>query len=229
MVEPAPAHRHAALDLDELSRLRGRLRAALVADALDAIGLRAQCLRPGMSPLTPGHALVGLAFPVQIRTVDSVPDVPYQGLLASLDAIGPGQVYVAATGGAPDVAIWGELVTTACLSRGAVGAVCDGHARDTALIRTTGFPVYCRGTIPYDSNGRSEVVGHNQPVTIDGVRIEAGDLIVADDDGVAVVPSAHVDETITRALAKADGESQFRLAVREGMRATDAFRTFGVL
>ena len=206
-----------------------RLRSALVSDALDALDYRHQCLPAAMSSLRAGTAVVGRAFPVQIVPVDALPEVPYVGLLASLDAIEAGDVYVAAVGQSADVAIWGELVTTACLARGAVGAICDGYARDTARIRDLDFPVFCRGTIPTDSNGRSEVRAHNIAVTIEGVRIEPGDLIVADDDGVAVVPSALLTKVVHMALEKDAHESDFRAAVASGMAATVAFAKFGVL
>lgn len=212
-----------------LGPARARLRSALVSDALDAIGYRRQCLSAGIVPITGGTVLVGAALPVQIEVVHEVPDVPYQGLLAALDAIGPEQVFVASVGAGSDVAIWGELVTTVCRARGAAGAVCDGYARDSVKIRETGFPVFCRGTVPTDSNGRSEVRAHNVPVVIDGVRIEPGDLVVADDDGVAIVPAALIDRVVGMAQEKDAHESRFRAAVVEGMTATEAFAKFGVL
>jgi 4-hydroxy-4-methyl-2-oxoglutarate aldolase len=213
---------------------RARLRSALVSDALDALGRRDQCLSAGIAPLSTGTALVGVALPVRIEVVYEVPAVPYQGLLAALDAIGPDQVFVASVAGSPGtggsgVAIWGELLTTVARSRGGVGAVCDGYARDTVKIRETGFPVFCRGTVPTDSNGRSEVRAHNVPVVIDGVGIEPGDLVVADDDGVVIVPAALIDTAVKAALEKDTHESRFRAAVGEGMTATEAFAKFGVL
>jgi 4-hydroxy-4-methyl-2-oxoglutarate aldolase len=208
---------------------RARLRSALVSDSLDALGYRNQCLSAGISPIVRESALVGRAFPVQIEAVDVVPEVPYVGLLAALDAIGADEVFVASVGGRADVAIWGELITSVCRARGAVGAVCDGYARDTAAIREIGFPVFCRGTIPTDSNGRSEVRSHNVPVVIDGVRIEPGDLVVADADGVSIVPADLVDTVVAMALEKDRHESKFRTAVTDGMSATEAFAKFGVL
>jgi 4-hydroxy-4-methyl-2-oxoglutarate aldolase len=94
---------------------------------------------------------------------------------------------------------------------------------------TPGTPVFCRGTVPTDSNGRSEVRAHNVPVVIDGVRIEPGDLVVADDDGVVIVPQALIDKVVAMALEKDAHESQFRAAVADGMSATAAFAKFGVL
>jgi 4-hydroxy-4-methyl-2-oxoglutarate aldolase len=208
---------------------QARLRSALVSDSLDAIGYRDQCLPAALVPITGSTLLVGRAFPVQIEVVHEVPEVPYTGLLAALDAIRTGEVFVASVDGGADVAIWGELVTTVCRARGAAGAVCDGYARDTVQIRDSGFPVFCRGTIPTDSNGRSEVRSHNVPVVIGGVRIEPGDLVVADDDGIAIVPATLIDTVVGLALAKDTHESQFRAAVIGGMTATAAFAKFGVL
>jgi 4-hydroxy-4-methyl-2-oxoglutarate aldolase len=216
-------------DLSWRGPARTRLRSALVSDALDALGHRARCLTAGIVPVTRQTVLVGQAFPVQIEAVEHVPDVPYQGLLAALDAVRHDDGFVAAVGGDADVAIWGELVTTVCRARGAAGAVCDGYARDTALIRESGFPVFCRGTVPTDSNGRSEVRAHNVPIVIDGVPIEPGDLVVADDDGVSIVPVALIDTVVAMALEKDTHESRFRAAVADGMTASEAFAKFGVL
>jgi regulator of RNase E activity RraA len=217
------------LPVTTLVALKTQVRSALIADALDSIDMRAQCLKPGFQPLSQGDIIVGYAFPVQIRKVDAKPPVPYIGLLAALDAIGEGEVFVAATGGVPDVAIWGELVTTSCLAAGAVGAVCDGYARDTAVIRGCDFPVVARGTVPFDSNGRSEVVRHGVEVEIDGVSIHPGDLIVADDDGVVVIPSRHIAQVLDIAISKDSQESQFRASVRDGVSPSDAFKIHGVL
>jgi len=213
----------------ELLRVRGRLRAALVSDVLDALGLRHQCLGTGLSQLRPGRILVGHAFPVQVVAVNALPAVPYTGLLAALDAIGPQEVFVASASPDAHVAIWGELVTTACMYREAVGAVCNGYARDTAVVRKLDFPVFSRGTVPYDINGRGEIAEHGRPVEFDGVRVEPGDLIVGDDDGVMSVPLGLAREVIKRALEKRRGEDKFRAAVRGGMSASDAFAKHGVL
>ncbi|MDT5018553.1 MAG: hypothetical protein QOD39_4713, partial [Mycobacterium sp.] len=88
---------------------------------------------------------------------------------------------------------------------------------------------FCRGTVPTDSNGRSEVRAHNVPVVIDSVVIDPGDLVVADDDGVAIVPAALIEKVVAMALDKDAHESQFRTAVAEGLTATEAFAKFGVL
>jgi regulator of RNase E activity RraA len=204
-------------------------RAALVSDVLDTLGLRSQCLAAGIGPLDPGGVVVGRAFPVSVVEMASVPDVPYVELLRSLDALRPGDVFVISSGGRPDVALWGELLSTASIARGAAGAVCDGFVRDVALVRRSGFAVFARGAVPYDINGRLEVTAFGDPLALGGVTVTTGDLVVGDDDGVVVVPEAVRDEVLARAREKAARESGFRKAVRRGMLPSAAYERFGVL
>jgi regulator of RNase E activity RraA len=213
----------------DLAAVRERLSSAVISDALDGIGLRSQCLGPGIVPLETEQFIVGFAFPVQIERVDTAPSRPFQGLVAALDAIGPDEVFVTPTARARDIAVWGELLSTASQRRGAAGAITDGLIRDTRSIRRLGFPVASAGTIPYDSMGRHEIAAHRVPCVIDGVQIEPGDLVVADADGVVVVPRNVAREVIDAALAKRSSEHEFRAAVANGMGATEAFATFGVL
>ena len=135
-----------------------------------------------------GSRLSGRAFPFLIERVDGPAEMPYHGLLRALDAVPSGSVVVIPGGRAADAALFGELMATACLARGAVGAVCEGFVRDLAEVRALGFPLFACGTVPYDMDGRLEVVGHGRAVEVDGVTIEPGALIVADEDGVVVVP-----------------------------------------
>lgn len=213
----------------DFENLRRRLRSALVADVLDGLGLRHQCLGPGIVPLRSGDILVGRAFPVTAIEVDTPVEPPYQGLLRALDAIGRDDIFVYPTGRSSRAAVWGELVSTACLARGAAGALTDGLIRDTERIRALGFPVFARGTLPLDVNGRLEVVAHGTEALLDGVRIRAGDLIVGDADGVVVVPSDVETEAIELALAKDAREADFRSAVAAGTAPSVAFDKFKVL
>lgn len=212
-----------------IEKTREHLGSAVVSDVLDAAGLRRQCLGAGLSPLERDHVIVGRAFPVTIQRVFDIPEEPFAGLLAALDAIGPGDVFVTPTQRATDIAVWGELLSTASARRGAVGAVTDGLVRDTRAVRGLGFPVISAGTIPYDSKGRHEVVAHGAACEIDGVRICRGDLVVGDSDGVVIVPERLVDEVLDAALVKRSSEDEFRAAVADGMLATEAFHKFGVL
>lgn len=213
----------------DFADLRLRLRCALVSDVLDGMGLRHQCLGAGIVPLRSSDVLVGRAFPVTVVEVDEPVVPPYQGLLRALDAIGHNDVFVYPAGRSERAAVWGELVSTACLARGAAGALTDGLIRDSERIRALGFPVFSRGTLPLDVNGRLEVLGVGTEAVLDGVRLRVGDLIVADADGVVIVPAEVEAEAVGLALAKDDREADFRASVAAGTAPSVAFDQFKVL
>jgi regulator of RNase E activity RraA len=206
------------------------LTSSLASDALDALGHREQCLGPDVGPLAMSQRVVGRAFTVRaIPATTTTPERPYENLLTALDHLGTGEVFVFFTDRYDGAGVWGELVTTASISRGAVGALTDGLVRDVTRILDTGFPVFSRGATPYDSKGRIDVIEEAVPVVIDGVRIAPGDLIVGDADGVCVIPAAIEADVLAHVREKTKGEAKFREAVASGTSVTDAFRTFRVL
>jgi 4-hydroxy-4-methyl-2-oxoglutarate aldolase len=216
------------MSVRDLAALRPRLRSALVSDALDRLGVRANAVA-GVTPLHPDHVLVGRAFPVTTVVVDAPPERPYVGLLAALDALPPDGVWVVSAMGRPDVALWGELLTTIAQAAGAAGVVCDGPVRDVRSVLAARFPCFCRGTVPYDINGRLEVTGFGEPIAIGGVAVPFGALMVGDADGIVVVPAELEDEVVASALEKSRGEDGFRDAVRAGVKASEAFARHRVL
>jgi 4-hydroxy-4-methyl-2-oxoglutarate aldolase len=204
------------------------VRAAHVADALDAMGVRDRCISR-LTQFLPGRTVVGTALTLACAPPGGADTARYAGLLAAIDAVKAGDVVVVASGPSDAAAVWGELLSTACLARGAVGAVTDGLIRDSVQTAALGFPVFARGTSPLDIHGRLDVVAHGVDVHLAGVQVATGDTIVADADGVVVLPREHAAEALERAAAKAVGEADFRAAVTEGATATEAFRRFDVL
>jgi len=214
----------------DLARLRPLLRSVGVSDAMDALGLRVHCLPAAINPIGPLAApMVGYAFPVTTMLVDAVPEESYVGVLAALAAVQADDVFIVSALGEPEVAIWGELLSTSCSERGVAGAICDGSIRDTAQIRALGFPCFARGSVPYDVNGRLEFTAHDAPIEIGGVTITPGDLVVGDEDGVVIVPHAQLSEILTAAVTKADVETEFLAALASGMSIAEAYEKFGVL
>jgi len=123
-----------------------------------------------------------------------------QGMLDAIDAAAPGTVYVMAMDGAgADYAGIGGLMATAMKYRGLTGAVIDGSVRDTPQIRKLQFPVFSRGVVPSTTINHFRVTGTNVPVTCAGVRVNPNDIIVADEDGVAVVPRARAADVLKKA------------------------------
>lgn len=200
---------------------------AALADVLDARGLRDQTLPPSIRPLEPGTRLAGQAFTVRgapARTEDY--DAAIRRVLAMLGDVPAGHVAVYAC--EQDVsAHLGELSVTSLKARGVAGCVLDGGCRDVRFVLEEGFPVFCRFVTPEDSTWRWELEETQVPIAIGRVRIEPGDWVVGDDDGVVVVPHAVAADVLAEAEAKASTENEIRAAVREGMPPLEAYERYG--
>lgn len=213
----------------DLKRLATIFTAALASDCLDQLGIRNQVLKKDIEMISGDGVMLGFAFPVRMEIVDKAPEIPYVGLLKALDAIGKDQVFVSPAGRLERAALWGELLSTACKHKDVAGSLTDGQVRDVSRCRALGFKVFGAGTLPLDINSRFEVVEHNVPCEIDGVKINPGDLIVGDIDGVVIVPQNQILEVVRRVEEKNSGEDLFRKAVREGMAPSEAFAKYKVL
>lgn len=212
-----------------LAAMRQHLSSAVVADALDGVGLRHQSPRVPLRPFSGEVLLVGRCRTTLWGDLFHPDPAPYALELRAVDACLPDEVFIAAAGGSMHSALWGELLSTAAQRRGCVGAIVDGAVRDVVKMRQMGFPVYARGTSVYDSLNRQRVVDLDVPVEIDGVPFAPGDLVFADLDGIVVVPQAVEAEVIRRAWDKVHAENRVRDAIRGGMLATEAYAKYGVL
>jgi 4-hydroxy-4-methyl-2-oxoglutarate aldolase len=218
----------ASRDLGLLERLR-RLYPAVLSDCLDKMGYRRQVMEPRIRPLYPEAALAGFAATVHCVEVDRPPANPddyYKGELQAVDALREGDVMVVST---CNGSYWGELLATASRYRGAVGVVADACTRDTLQLIEMRFPTFAAGISAYDSLGRIDVDEVGVPIECGGVTVKPDDLVLADFDGVVVVPSEAAEEAITRAEEKVSGENLVRDKLAEGMPVWDAFRTYGVI
>ncbi len=124
-----------------------------------------------------------------------------------IDGIRAGQLVVIATDENNDSAFWGELFSAAALGAGAVGVVTDGNLRDTERIAALGFPAFSRSRRPIDFRARLRIVDVDEPVELGGVEIRSGDLVMADDDGIVVVPRSHEESVLALARERAARES----------------------
>jgi regulator of RNase E activity RraA len=122
-----------------------------------------------------------------------------QGMLDAIDAAPAGSVYVMVLEDGADYAGIGALMATAMKFRGLTGAVIDGSIRDTPQIRRLQFPVFSRGVVPSTTINHYRFAGVNVPVICAGVRVNAGDIVTADEDGVAVVPRAQAADVLKKA------------------------------
>ncbi len=212
-----------------LSEMRERFYSAVVCDALDAVGLPRQSPRVPLRPLTTQGVLIGRAKTTLWAEMAHADLRPYELELKAVDTCQPDDVLVAAAGGSMRSGLWGELLSTAARRAGCVGAIVDGAVRDVAKMTAMGFAVWARGTSPYDSKDRNRVIDLDVPVEIDGVRIAPGDLVIADIDGIVVVPREVEAEVVRRAWEKVSAENTVRDAIASGITATAAFQKYGVL
>ena len=209
--------------------MRESLYTAVVCDVLDSLGFPRQSPGVPLKPLSHEVVLVGRSK-TTLWADQTVPDpAPYEKELIAVDGCRPDDVLIAAAGGSSRSGVWGELLSTAARNRGCKGAIVDGAVRDVAKMRSMRFPVFARGTCPYDSKDRQRVVEIDVPVDIDGVTFHPGDLVIADVDGVVVVPQAIEAEAIRLAWQKVHAENEVRAAIAKGMPAVEAYRRFGVL
>src|SRR5262245_49322649 len=212
-----------------IAQMRERLFSAVVCDALDKLGLKNQSPRVAIKPLTTSGVLVGRCKTTLWAEMAHEDARPYELELKAVDTCRENDVLIAAAAGSTRSGLWGELLSTAARRSGCVGAIIDGAVRDVVKMTAMGFPVFARGTSPYDSRDRSRVIDLDVPVEIDGVRSSPGDLVIADVDGIVVVPQAVEAEAIQSAWDKVHAENTVRDAIAHGMTATDAFKKYGVL
>jgi len=213
--------------LDPISRLR-ELYSPVVSDALDSLGLRERTLDPALVRIAGPGTVVGRATTMQVIAVDTPPAEPYKVQFEAIDAVKPYQIMMVS---APDVrsAFWGELLTTGARQRGATGAVVDGYCRDIEKVRAHEFGVWARGTHPADSLGRLDAVSRDVPISCGGVRVVPGDYVLADSDGIVVVPAALIEEVLELAERKVAAEDDVRARLLAGSSVLSTYLETGVM
>jgi regulator of RNase E activity RraA len=150
-----------------------------------------------------------------------------EGMLEAIDNAPPGSVYVMVLEDGADYAGIGALMATAMKVRGLAGAVIDGSVRDTPQIRRLQFPVYSRGVVPSTTINHYRFAGVNVPVMCAGVKVNAGDIIAADEDGVAVVPRDKAAEVLKKAQALDDTEHSMLPFIEKFRSIKEAVAKFG--
>ena len=140
--------------MDYLAELQAAY-TAVVADALDRLGLRDRVLDPSVRALHTSATVAGRALPVHVRRATPCPDPPYEDWIRLIEAVQPGDAIVIAVDEGIRAATWGELFSCAAQGRGAQAAISDGFIRDATLTAQVGFPVFARGCSPLDTLGRA--------------------------------------------------------------------------
>jgi len=212
-----------------LQFIETKLYTAVLSDSLDELGVRSQAMREYLRPIHAGCRFVGWAHTIGCKDIFEIVPDPYGTEIDAVDSILPNEVVVVSTGHSIRNAPWGELLSTAAVARGARGAVIDGLVRDVQKIEMLGFPVFASGIKPVDSMGRGIVISNNQKVECGEIEVNPGDLVVADFDGIVVVPQDLVSRVVQMAADKALREDGSRADLSKGAHLRDVFNKYGVL
>ena len=204
---------------------------------MDKLGFVHQFLPPKIGPLRADMVVIGRAMTVLeadvfeeniISDKNPVMAKSFGLMLEALDDLKKNEVYVC-SGASPRYALWGELMSTRAMQLGAAGAVVDGYLRDTHGIMAMNFPAFAHGSYAQDQGPRGKVIDFRGPLEIDGVRINSGDIVFGDVDGVLVVPREAEKDIFMKAIEKARGEKLVQEAIENGMSAAAAFKKFGIM
>jgi regulator of RNase E activity RraA len=211
------------------TRALGQLYTGAVADILDELGLREQCLPSDIRPLHDDMKVAGPVYPVRGRSrpADDGSDPRYRQM-DMLDGIFEGAVVVVDPGDELKAAHWGELMSHTAKAKGATGVVIAGGVRDTPEILKLGFPCFRRYHSPLTAVYRYDITDFGSPIRLGGVAIAPGDFILGDVDGILIIPGAAVDEVIERAASVRSREEIVRQALDEGGSIRALFEQYRV-
>ncbi|MEA4882981.1 MAG: RraA family protein [Clostridia bacterium] len=183
------------------------------ANASDALN-KTNTMDAAIKSVNPGKRVAGRAY-----TVDCYPG----SIITCHKALGevkPGQILVINGHGDPSGAMWGGLMSLEAIQRGVAGVIVDGAVRDVNTIRELGLPVFAGHVTPCVGSNRT-VGSTGNPIVCGGVIVRTGDLIIADDDGVVVVPEERIEEVLRRVAAIVEKEKDIAEKVRSGAHIAD--------
>jgi regulator of RNase E activity RraA len=193
-----------------------------VSDALDKLGLPGQCL--GIMPLDNyRQVVVGPAFTVRYVSASTPP-----GTVGDfVDDVAEGDVVVIDNDGRTDCTVWGDIMTQYAGSQRIAATVIDGVCRDVSKALGDGYPLFTKGRFMRTGKDRVEVASVNQPVSIGQARVCARDIVVADANGVVIVPRERAHEVAACARSIEAVEAHIRALLDEGKSLREARAALG--
>jgi 4-hydroxy-4-methyl-2-oxoglutarate aldolase len=187
-----------------------------LSDAMDRLGIAGQAL--GIAPLDRRFRMAGRAF-----TVRTIPVAVVSGTVGDyIDDVPPGSVVVLDNGGRLDATVWGDILTIMAHRMGLAGTVIHGVCRDAARSLELGYPIYSRGVTMRTGRGRVQADGFQLPVSLGEVRVEPGDIVVGDGDGVVVIPRDREQEVLAVSREIGESEDRIRQEIEQGSRLDEA-------
>jgi 4-hydroxy-4-methyl-2-oxoglutarate aldolase len=194
----------------------GTLGAVGVSTAHEALG-RSGLMKPYMRPIWPGAQIAGPAVTVLAQPGDN------WMIHVAVEQCRKGDVLVVGCAADNSDGMFGELLATALVARGVIGLVIDAGCRDVKPLTEMGFPVWSKA-ISAKGTVKATLGAVNIPVVCAGVNVEPGDVVVADDDGVVVVPTKDAVETAAKAQKRHDEEDGKRKQLASGTLSLDLYK-----
>ena len=208
------------METDRNVERAARLDTATLSDALDKLGIAGQCYR--IKPRSGAFRMAGRAYTLLYGPAANPP-----GTVGDyIDDVPPGSVIVLDNGGRENATVWGDILTEIAHRRGIAGTVIDGVCRDVALCTQIGYPVFSKDHWMRTGKDRVQVEATNVPVNVGDARVQPGDIVRGDADGVVVLPKEHENKVLDTAEEIEHAENAIREAVRTGMRLDEARRQF---
>ncbi|KIF60349.1 RraA family protein [Pseudomonas fluorescens] len=193
-----------------------------VSDAMDKLGLPGQCL--GVAPLDNySKVVVGPAFTVQYVSAS----VPPGTVGDFIEDVQPGDVIVINNGGRTDCTVWGDIMTQYAGAKRIAATVIDGVCRDVNKALGDGYPIFSKGRFMRTGKDRVQVQSVNQPVSVGEARVCARDIVVADANGVVVVPRERATEVAACARQIESVEADIRTLIAQGKSLKEARDVLG--
>ena len=208
-----------------------KLYTALIYDSMEAYSMPGRSMESGVYPLTTDMKVAGPAFTVRRQTTPNTDPFTHNIRLGLMKSMCDGCILLSDVQGNKNCGQFGEITATAMRAAGCAGAVIDGSTRDSNYLINMNFPTFCRFRNPVEGLGRSMIVDYMIPIYVNGIdgmiRVDPGDFIFGDNDGVVIVPKNETIRVLEQAETWFENEKKSRQAMAEGMNPFEVYNRYG--
>jgi 4-hydroxy-4-methyl-2-oxoglutarate aldolase len=218
-------------DIQDMRERYLKLYTALIYDSMEAYGMSGRSMESGIYPLTIDMKVAGPAFTVRRQTTPNMDTYTHNIRLGLIKSMCDGCILLSDVQGNKNCGQFGEITATAMRAAGCAGAVIDGSTRDSNYLINMNFPTFCRFRNPVEGLGRSMIVDYMIPIFVNGIdgliRVDPGDFIFGDNDGVVIVPKDQTVRVLEQAEVWFENEKKSRQAMAEGMNPFEVYNKYG--
>ena len=217
-------------DVNNIRKRYLKLSAALVFDAMERIGILNSAMDSGIYPIDKDMKVAGPAFTATRYQGPEATDFQNDTHIGLINSLTEGCVFISDSGGNKNSAHFGDITATCYRAAGCAGAVMDGSTRDTNYLIKMGFPMFCRFRNPVEGCGRSTLINYMVPIFVKGVdgslRVDPGDFVFGDNDGVVIVPKDQTLKVLEFAEKLFEDEEKSRQALANGMHPFEVYNLY---